>query len=711
MTKTKILIVEDESIVAIDIQDSLTHLGYDVPHIVDTGTEAIQMAQAFIPDLVLMDIHLKGEMDGIEAAEYIYHQLNIPIIYLTANADETTFAKAKLTGPFGYLLKPFQETELHTTIGIALYKHQVDQALKEQKQTLTTILQSIGEAVVVSDPENNVTFTNPVAEELTHWSALEAAGEKVEKIIPILNSASYLPIKHPAASALDSQSTLSLPDDILLETKGKSRIPIALTAAPLKDGKGNPMGVVTAFWDITDHKQARELLIRNAFYDSLTTLPNRALFLDRLNQSLERVKQYPNDSFALLFVDIDRFKVVNDSLGHPCGDQLLLAIGHRLCQNLFATDTVARFGGDEFAILLEHVHNKDMACEVAERINRVLQQPFQIEGQNVYTSASVGVVFGDNNYQNADDLLRDADIAMYRAKGEGKGCFAIFEPSMYTQVKGLLQLENDLREAITKREFEVHYQPILSLSTRKIIGFEALVRWRRPDQGLISPGVFIPVAEETGLIVPIDWWVMDEACFQIRAWQQQFPTSPPLSISINISSKQFSQPSLVEQVQQTLEKTGISAHSLKLEITETALIENPEFANTILNQLKQLGVKLCIDDFGTGYSSLSYLHRFPLDILKIDRSFINSVQSNDEKLKIVKVIIDLAKTLEMPIVSEGVETEEQAQILQELECEYAQGFLFHKPVEAKQAELILQQVNQENVLLTSGQTKQLSKSI
>lgn len=697
MTTTKILIVEDESIVAIDIQDSLLNLGYDVPHIVDTGIEAIQMAKEFNPDLVLMDIHLKGEMDGIEASEHIYRELNIPIIFLTANTDEATYARAKLTGPFGYLLKPFRQEELHTTIGIALYKHQVDVERQEQEQRLTTILQSIGEAVVVSDPKGQVTFINPVAEELTHWPALDALGKKVSIVAPVLNDATLIPIPHPAESALSNLSSVVWPENILLETKGKSRIPIALTAAPLKDSKGKAMGVVTAFRDMTDHQQARELLIRNAFYDALTTLPNRALLFDRLHQSLERVKQYPNDSFALLFIDVDRFKMVNDSFGHPCGDQLLFAIGKRLRQNLFATDTVARFGGDEFAILLEHVHDVEMACSVADRINTVLQQPFQIEGQNVYTSASIGVVLGNANYQNADDLLRDADIAMYRAKEAGNGCFAVFEPGMYDQVKGLLQLENDIREAIANREFEVHYQPILSLSTQQIMGFEALVRWRHPEQGLISPGHFIPVAEETGLIVPIDWWVLDEACIQMRFWQQQFPSNPPLSISVNISSKHFAQPSLVDQVRQTLEKTGLPPKSLKLEITETAFIENPEFANVILAKLKQLGVELCIDDFGTGYSSLSYLHRFPLDVLKIDRSFINSIQENEEKLKIVKVIISLAKTLGMPIVAEGIEVEQQAEILQALECEYAQGFLFHKPVEAKKAEVLLQEMKSHNV--------------
>lgn len=693
MTATKILIVEDESVVAIDIQDSLMHLGYDVPFIVDTGLDAIKTAQEFSPDLVLMDIHLKGDMDGIEASEHIYRKLGIPIIYLTANADEATYARAKLTGPFGYLLKPFREEELHTTIGIALYKHQVDQEKEEQEQRLTTILQSIGEAVIVSDHESKVTFINPVAEEITHWKSLEAIGEKVSTIVPILSDATLLPTTHPADNALKSLSTVVMPENILLETKGHSRIPIALTAAPLKDRKGKAMGVVTAFRDMTDHKQARELLIRNAFYDSLTTLPNRALLIDRLNQSLERVKQYANDSFALLFVDIDRFKMVNDSLGHPCGDQLLLAIGKRLRQNLFATDTVARFGGDEFAILLEHVYDNKMASEVAARINHVLQQPFLVEGQTVYTSASIGVVLGSAKYQNADDLLRDADIAMYRSKEQGKSCFTVFEPSMYAQVKGLLQLENDIRDAIANREFEVHYQPILALSTQEIVGFEALVRWRKPGQGLISPGVFIPVAEETGLIVPIDWWVMDEACLQMRFWQQQFPSSPPLTISINISSKHFAQPSLVEQVRQVLEKTGLPPQSLKLEITETALIENPDFANVVLTQLKQLGVKLCIDDFGTGYSSLSYLHRFPLDILKIDRSFINSMHENEEKLKIVKVIITLAKTLDMPIVAEGIETEQQAEILRQLGCEYAQGFLFHRPVESRDAEIVLQETN------------------
>ncbi|OLP15798.1 GGDEF domain-containing protein [Leptolyngbya sp. 'hensonii'] len=441
--------------------------------------------------------------------------------------------------------------------------------------------------------------------------------------------------------------------------------------------------------DITERKTMEEKLVHDAFYDALTGLPNRALFVNRLEQAIARVKRYSDDQFAVLFLDLDRFKVVNDSLGHLVGDQLLIAIAQRLQTCLRADDTVARLGGDEFTILLNHVQSVDEVTTVAERIHEVLKSPFNLSGYEVFTTASIGIAFSTANYQEAADFLRDADTALYHAKERGKAWHSVFDTSMYDRAVALLQLETDLRWAIERQELRVYYQSIVSLETGQITGFEALVRWQHPERGLISPTEFIPVAEETGLIIPIGQWVLREACQHLRRWQEKFPACSPLTVNVNLSGRQFSQLNLVEQIAQTLQEEGLSPQSLKLEITESAIMRNPETAEIVLQQLKDLGIQLCIDDFGTGYSSLAYLHRFPIDVLKIDRSFVNRMNGDDEQLAIVRAIVTLAWNLGMSVVAEGVETMEQVSQLRSLNCEQAQGYFFSKPLNRQAAEILM----------------------
>nr|MCU0537508.1 EAL domain-containing protein [Hydrococcus sp. Prado102] len=386
----------------------------------------------------------------------------------------------------------------------------------------------------------------------------------------------------------------------------------------------------------SDRKQAEKKLRSQAFHDDLTGLPNRLLFREQLHHAIERGKRYQNYQFALLFVDLDRFKVVNDSLGHGVGDRLLVALAPRLKRCLRSSDTIARLGGDEFAILLEDIQDASDACRAAERILSALSSPFNLDAYQFYITASIGIVIGSNNDDRIEDLLRHADIAMYRAKARGKNRYEVFDSATHAQVTATLRLENDLRQAIDRNELQVYYQPIVSVTTSAIVGFEALVRWLHPQRGLISPVEFIPVAEETGLIISIDLWVLREACRQIRQWQQLQATEnfiQPLKISVNLSSKQFAQPNLVERISQVLEQTELDAETLKLEVTETAIIENPESALTIISQLQALGIQLGIDDFGTGYSSLSFLHRFRLNTLKIDRSFISRIDRDNYSIE------------------------------------------------------------------------------
>ncbi len=450
--------------------------------------------------------------------------------------------------------------------------------------------------------------------------------------------------------------------------------------------------------DITDRKRAEERLVHDAFHDALTGLPNRALFMDHLKLATERSKRREDYHFAVLFMDLDRFKNVNDSLGHMIGDQLLVAIARRLEKCLRPGDTVARLGGDEFTILLEEISDVSEATRVAERVQGEMMEPFNLGGHEVFTTVSIGVAPSYTGYTRPEDILRDADTAMYYAKSGGKARYEMFDQVMHAHAVDLLRLENDLRRAIDRREFRLHYQPIVSLLTGKISGFEALVRWQHPERGCILPDKFIALAEETEMIVPIGQWVLSEACRQLRAWQDEFPEHEALSISVNLSCKQFRQTNLVEQINSALEETGLDPRCLKLEITESVVMENMDTAIDMMNQLRALGVQLSMDDFGTGYSSLSSLHRFPISALKIDRSFVTRMDGNNENKEIVRTIVMLARNLGMEVIAEGVEGHDQLSELINLECQYGQGYFFSRPQKAAQAAALLSRPHQ-NLLI------------
>jgi diguanylate cyclase (GGDEF)-like protein/PAS domain S-box-containing protein len=485
-------------------------------------------------------------------------------------------------------------------------------------------------------------------------------------------------------------------------------------------------------FDITERKHAEEQLIHNAFYDQLTGLANRALFMDRLRQAVRRAKQNHRLNslnqpylFAVLFLDLNRFKLVNNSLGSQIGDQLLQSLADRLQRCLRSSDTLARLGGDEFAILLEGIQDVSDATRVADSIHQTLASPFYLDKAEVFMTLSIGITLntisddsdrvavatlGAVNSENIsdrgmstlshsvtqkdyvlqpEDLLRNAGIAMYRAKAQGKACYEVFDAAMHELAVDRLQLETDLRRAIERQEFRVYYQPIVSLCTGKIVGFEALVRWSHPQRGLVSPAEFIPTAEETGLIAPIGWWILREACRQLSVWQEQFPAAEPLTMNVNLSGKQFTQSDLLEQIDKILQETQLVVGSLKLEITESVVMENPDLVKDLLLELKQRNIHLCIDDFGTGYSSLSRLHHFPISTLKIDRSFVSRIGALGENSEIIQAIVTLAQTLKMDVVAEGIEVSEQISPLIALQCEYGQGNFFSKPVDSQTARALL----------------------
>ncbi|NJM88083.1 MAG: bifunctional diguanylate cyclase/phosphodiesterase [Hydrococcus sp. RU_2_2] len=411
--------------------------------------------------------------------------------------------------------------------------------------------------------------------------------------------------------------------------------------------------------------------------------------MERVETALKQCKRHKDYLFALLFIDLDRFKIINDSLGHGIGDRLLVAIARILESCLRGTDTVARLGGDEFTILLEGLVDIADATRIADRIGQKLLSPIEIDGHTVFTSASIGMVIGSPAYEQGAELLRDADIAMYRAKEQGKARYTLFDREMYAETLKLLQIENDLRVGLERQEFLLHYQPIVSLKSGKITGFEALVRWHHPKRGLVSPGEFIPVAEDTGLIIPLGEWVLREACRQHSFWLSKFHPSEPFTMSINLAGRQIREQDLLEKIDSILAETGLDGSKLRLEITESMLMDNTEKTIELLSQLRARKIILSIDDFGQGYSSLSYLPRFPVNLLKIDRAFIWKMTSDSENLEIVRTIISLAHTLGMEVIAEGVETIEQMNLLKELSCEFAQGYFFSKPLDCLAAEAII----------------------
>ena len=441
--------------------------------------------------------------------------------------------------------------------------------------------------------------------------------------------------------------------------------------------------------DITDRKRAEERLQYDAFHDALTGLPNRSLFMEHLRHSVERARRGKGYVFAVLFLDFDRFKVINDSLGHLLGDRLLVEVASRLKECVRTIDTVARLGGDEFTVLLDDMSHPEDTDAVLARIQQAVARPFDLGGHEVYTSASIGVTLSTVGYVSAEDALRDADTAMYKAKQLGRARYVMFDPQMHSTAVELLSMETDLRKAVERGELLLHYQPIYSLSKNRLAGFEALVRWNHPQRGMVPPAEFITLAEENGLILQIGEWVIREACRQLKQWRDSWAAAHGLYITVNLSGRQFTQPDLVEQVVYAAHGAELPLGCLKLEVTESVLMENIDVAITKLEQLRDLGVEISIDDFGTGYSSLSYLHRLPIDTLKVDRSFVMRMSGEDENTEIVRTIITLAKSLEMKVVAEGVETQEQRALLQALRCDAAQGFLFSRPLDARAAEDLL----------------------
>lgn len=580
---------------------------------------------------------------------------------------------------------PADVDRLAATLRWAAQSVRLDRLLRQERAFICAVLDTIATLVFVLDPEGLIVRLNRAAAHLLGYSPEDLQGRAFAETLfaPEDRAQVQAILERPQSTAPPE------PHEHAWITRHGARPRVAWSKVDLQDFSGALRGRLVTATDVTERTSLEQQLLHDAFHDSLTGLPNRALFMDRLGQSLRHAQRRRERLFAVLFLDLDRFKLVNDSLGHGAGDRLLVEIARRLEACIRPGDTAARLGGDEFTVLLEDVRDGADAAQVAERLQREIRRPVTLDGQDVFTSASIGIALSAAAYERAEDILRDADIAMYRAKAKGGSRHEVFDPAMYARAVALLKMETDLRRAIDRGEFAVHYQPIVSLRDGRIAGFEALVRWNHPHRGLVLPMEFIRMAEETALVVDIDRWVLREACRQLQEWHQRYPDARPLSVSVNLSGRHFAQPDLAEHLRRTLRATGLQGDCLGLEITESVLLDTTEASHEALHELRRDGTRLYLDDFGTGYSSLSYLHRFPIDALKIDRSFVTSLRPGGQGQEIVRTILSLAQNLDIHVVAEGVETAEQLAALKALRCEYAQGYAFSPPLPGAQAEALL----------------------
>lgn len=559
-------------------------------------------------------------------------------------------------------------------------RRRTDAALRDSEFKLRTLFTNMNEGLTQVDNDEVIEFVNDRLCELTGYKREEMIGRRTLDLL-FDDDGRRLVTK----ANEERRKGISGQYEARLRKKSGEMLWVLVSGAPIINDRGTLTGTLGMFMDISERKRIEQQLLHDAFHDGLTGLANRALFMDHLRLTIERCKSRHSNYYAVLFLDFDRFKVINDSLGHAEGDELLKQIARRLEAVSRTGDVLARLGGDEFVILLTEMLDANDAIQIAGRIQDDLKQPFDLRGNEVFMSASIGIALSTDGHRQADEMLRDADIAMYRAKATGKARYQVFNEAMRAIATTRLQLETEMRQGLERGEFEIHYQPIINLETSELSGFEALARWRHPVRGLSSPAEFIPAAEETGLILPLGRWILAESCRQMREWHNRYPAASELAVNVNLSCKQFLQSDLAEQVSQTLRETGLAPQYLKLEITESYLLENSEKAVKIMNRLRKLGVELSLDDFGTGYSSLSYLHSLPINSLKIDRSFISRLTATSENSQIVRTIIEMAQNLNMQVIAEGIETAEQLEQLNRLNCGQGQGYFFSRPLDATRA--------------------------
>ncbi len=716
MRKGAIVCIDDERTVLLSLRDQLgwsLESDYGI-ELAESGEEALLLleelaAEGVCVPLIICD-QMMPDIRGVELLTQIHQQYpqTLKILLTGIAALDDVVRAVNSANLYRYIAKPWDQADLELTVREALRSYERDCLLREQNAALQreigerrqaetklreseakleSILNSLEDVIWSASPETlELSYLNPAAEQV-YGRSIQAFWENPELWLTGVIHPEDRPQRSQFFPMLLAQGHLSA-EYRILRPDGEVRW-LSDRARVIKDEQGQVCRLDGIIYDITERRRAEEQLAYDALHDGLTGLPNRTRLMQRIERLLKRASQEPNYQFAVLFIDLDRFKLVNDSLGHASGDQFLVAIASEIQHCLRGTDTVARLGGDEFTILLDGIQGIEDAIHIAERVLARLTRPLRLGDRHLFTSASIGIVLGTPQYPSGTELLRDADIAMYRAKGAGRSRYAIFDQNMHAETMKLLQVENDLRQALRREEFLLHYQPIVCLQTGNLAGFEALVRWQHPQRGLVSPDEFIPVAEDTGLIVPLGEWVLRESCRQLSCWNLERPLEKPLIISVNLAVHQLKEPDLIEVIDRILLETGLDSRCLKLELTESMLVENVEAMIKTMTYLRARHIQLSIDDFGTGYSSLSYLHRFPVSTLKIDRAFVSRMAQDSENFEIVRAICTLAHSLGMKVVAEGIESVQEILQLRSLGCELGQGFYFSKPVDSEKAAALL----------------------
>jgi diguanylate cyclase (GGDEF)-like protein/PAS domain S-box-containing protein len=630
---------------------------------------------AVLIDLSLPDIGGIGAFDRLFAAAP-----QIPMLILTSSKDEEAAKLAVQHGAQDYFLKDsLHELPLPKAIAGMVDRAANLEALFEEKERAQVTLESIGDAVISTDVEGRVTYLNIVAERLTGWPRSEAAGRPLEEVFRIIDSVTRESLPNPMALATRGDKTVGLTPNCVLIRRDGLEAAIEDSAAPIHDRRGQVTGAVIVFHDVSMARALSQRMTHLAQHDSLTDLPNRLLLSDRLAQAMALAQRH-QERLAVLYLDVDRFKHINDSLGHAIGDRLLQSVAERLRRCVRTSDTVSRQGGDEFVVLFAEILQPQDAAICAEKILQAVSEPHAIDQHNVYVTASIGIVVYPDDGTDADTLLKNADFAMYQAKDSGRNNYQFYEADLNSSASERQVLETGMRHAIQSREFELYYQPQMNLSSAAIAGIEALIRWRHPVRGIVLPGHFISIAEESGLIVPIGRWVLREGCRQGKMWQDA--GLAPIRLAVNISAVELRVKDFVAGVRGILADTGFDPECLVLELTETFLMQDSKSTADVLGAIKDMGVKLALDDFGTGYSSLSYMRRFPIDILKIDKSFVLDLTTDEDDASVVSAVINMGKSLHMRVIAEGVETLAQLAFLKNHGCLEAQGNYFSCPVAA-----------------------------
>lgn len=638
-------------------------------------------------DAVLLDLALANG-DGIA----MFDQLRlaaplVPALVLGGADDEDLARQAVQHGADDYLLMNYiNEHTLPRALRNAIARKTVEDALFAEQDRAQVTLNSIGDAVLSTDNSGNVTYLNQVAEKMTGWLCEESVGRPIADVFHIIDGATRAIGRNPMNVAINEDRVAKLDRNSVLVRRDGMEIPVEDSAAPIHDRSGKVTGAVIVFHDVSESREMRLKMSHLARHDALTNLPNRTFLNERIGHAIDLATRHKKH-FAVMFLDVDRFKLINDSLGHVVGDRLLQSIAERLLACVRVTDTVSRVGGDEFVVLLSEIEHLGDAAGVAEKALTALALPHQIAPHEINMTVSLGISVYPDDGQDPETLIRNADMALYHAKNAGRSNVTVFTPEMNARAVERRALESGLRDAMTRGELELHYQPKVRLATGEITGAEALLRWRHPNRGTIPPDLFIPVAEESKLIVGIGEWVLREACRQAKAWRNENLRFD--QIAVNISAIEFQAPGFLDRVTAILADTGFDPHCLELEMTESVLMENAESSTLLLKHLKAMGLRLAIDDFGTGYSSLSYLSRFPTDTLKIDQSFVQQITTDASGAAIVNTVISMGQSLEQRVVAEGVETPEQLAFLQSRNCEEGQGYHFSKPLCAKEFATVL----------------------